>query len=785
MWFCTPIQNGHRTIPFDQGSKSRWQNQPAGIALAVLALLPLGTARAQASFKAPLSFDAGSNPVSLAVGDFNGDGVTDLAVANAGGTTASDLGTVAILLGNGDGTFGAAVTYPAGVHPSSVAVGDFNGDGKPDLVVSNYGSNNVSLLLGNGDGTFQAAINFPVGSLPHFLAIGDFNGDGIPDLAVANSGSGTVSVLLGNGNGTFQAAVNMSAGDTPGSVAVGDFNGDGHMDLVIANFSVNGTVSVLLGNGDGTFQAAQNSPVGNGPSFFAVGDFNRDGVPDLAVVLFPISGSINAVSILLGNGDGTFQAPQNYAVGANPVGVAVGDFNGDAILDLAVTNEGVNGWEGSVSVLMGNGDGTFQTAQDYAVDSARTSSAVTFLFGDLQLFQFVVVGDFNGDGRPDLVVTNGGGNNVSVLLGEGGGTFPSAPSYTTGKGANGVAVGDFNGDGIADLAVTNEGSDNPGLPGSVSILLGNRDGSFQPAVNYATGLTSRGIVLGDFNMDGIPDLAVSNLSSNNVSVLLGNGDGTFQEAVNYVAGDSPATLTVADLNSDGIPDLAVANNGSNNLSILLGKGDGTFRAAKNYAAGLGPTSVAVGDFNDDGIPDLVVANSAYATNGQGGSVAVLLGNGDGTFQAAVSFPAGDGPFSVTVADLNGDGILDLAVVNLISSDVSVLLGKGNGTFQAAVKYAAGEYWFAPPAPLAVKDFNRDGIPDLALISGGGVRVLLGRGDGTFETTSISYVAGVGYGSVAAEDFNGDGFPDLAVAYFGTNGRDGGVSILLNDGKWVP
>jgi hypothetical protein len=223
----------------------------------------------------------------------------------------------------------------------------------------------------------------------------------------------------------------------------------------------------------------------------------------------------------------------------------------------------------------------------------------------------------------------------------------------------------------------------------------------------------------------------------------------------------------------------VPNSGGNTVSVLLGNGNGTFGVPLSFNAGTSPSSVAVGDFNSDGIPDLVVGSLG------GKTVSVLLGNGDGTFQAAVKYTAGDGPYSVAAADLNGDGILDLAVVNYLSSDVSVLLGKGDGTFQAAVIYGPAAYWFVPPAPLTVKDFNGDGIPDLAVISGGGVRVLLGRGDGSFETTPISYVGGAGDGSVAVGDFNADGLPDIAVVYFGTNGRDGGVSILLNDGKWTP
>jgi hypothetical protein len=270
--------------------------------------------------------------------------------------------------------------------------------------------------------------------------------------------------------------------------------------------------------------------------------------------------------------------------------------------------------------------------------------------------------------------------------------------------------------------------------------------------------------------------------------LLGNGDGTFQAAVPYTSA-SPLSVAVADFNGDGIPDLAVANlSSSGTVSILLGKGDGTFHTARAYAAGVKTASVAIGDFNGDGIPDLAVANGGpggHGSNQGGGDTAVLLGNGDGTFRAAVHYAAGASPNSVNVADFNGDGTPDLVVANFFSADISVLLGKGDGTFQAAVSYAVGPYP-QDPSSVVVKDFNGDGILDVAVAFAGGVRVLLGNGDGTFQTSPISYLAG-GFGDInftpclAVADFNGDGFPDLAV----TSGAFNNIVILINEGKWAP
>src|SRR5437870_4029868 len=350
------------------------------------------------SFTSSGEFPVGTNPQWVAVGDFNGDGIQDLAVANAGSST------VSVLLGNGDGTFRPARTFAAGTTPKAVAVGDFNGDGKLDLATASTGSNGVSVLLGNGDGTFQAPRGFPAGSGPNFLAVGDFNGDGVQDLATANFGSDTpadttVSVLLGNGDGTFRPPQTFGVGRGPVWVAAGDFNGDGKLDLAVPNFG-DTTVSVLLGNGDGTFQAARNFPAGgSGPASVAVGDFNGDGRQDLAVTLYG-DGSGNTIAVLLGNGDGTFRAPLIFGVGLGPVSSAVADFNGDGVQDLAVANWDRNAGR-TVSLLLGNGDGTFQAAQ-------------TFLAG--QGVASVAVGDFDGNGKPDLAAGNYGGGTVSLLM---------------------------------------------------------------------------------------------------------------------------------------------------------------------------------------------------------------------------------------------------------------------------------------------------------------------------------------------------------------------------------
>ena len=292
------------------------------------------------TFGAAANITVGATPVAIVEGDFNRDGKTDLATANAAGNE------VSILLGSGDGTFIAAVQYDAGNDPESLTVGDFNNDGKPDLATANRNSHNVSILIGDGTGVF-ATSNFGAGASPFSITTADFNNDGKADLAVADTGN-SFSILLGAGNGTFGTPTSFTAGMAPSSVSAGDFNMDGNTDLAVANLGdtfvgVNGNVSVLLGVGDGTFGSAANYTAGVHPDAVTTGDFDRDGRPDLAV-----SDLDNKISILYGAGNGTFAGPENFGAGALPRMAATGDFSGDGKTDLAVVNWSSN----NVSVLI-------------------------------------------------------------------------------------------------------------------------------------------------------------------------------------------------------------------------------------------------------------------------------------------------------------------------------------------------------------------------------------------------------------------------------------------------
>jgi uncharacterized protein (TIGR03437 family) len=626
------------------------------------------------------------------------------------------------------------------------------------------------------------------------LALADINGDGKLDVVAEyitymNGQGGGVQVLFGDGLGGFQPGGGFALNNFPngylyGSMAVADLNGDGKPDIVLGSQVQEGmsagSVVVALGNGDGTFAISSIPTSDEGPAAIAIADLNGDGKNDLVYLTGPVlTNALDEVVVELGRGDGTFAPPAVFPAntastltqfgdaGASGV-IAIGDMNGDGIPDI-VTN--------GISILLGDGKGGFPTRKDF-LNTA----------GD-----FAVLADVNGDGKLDVAI--GGGNplvlsqsfsgtdNLAVFLGDGAGGLVSAPiaaspipitenpsPFSSAEDAA-LASGDFNQDGIADLALVTAFQ-------YLTVILGNTSGTLQPVFSYDFSTvdqfdTPTSVAVGDFNHDGIPDLAVTVARSAiarpgapaTIMVFLGRGDGTFQAPV---SSDSPVdsiwSLVTGDFNKDGKVDLAAINTigypSADQVVVFLGQGDGTFTYSQTYSAGVGASGLAAGDFNGDGAADIAIANGA--------GISLLLGNVDGTMVpgVSISLPAVS---SLVAADLNGDGKLDL-----VGCCVAVLLGQGNGTFEPPLIYPSDGF----TASVAVGDINGDGIPDIVSSDG---TVLIGKGNGTF-TNQITNLPGV-FGALVAADFNGDGKVDLASAFFspasGPPPLHNGAAIFFN------
>ncbi len=389
-------------------------------------------------------------------------------------------------------SFLSPVNYAVGTNPLSVVTADLANNGKLDLITANANDNTISVRMGNGDGTFGPAQTYAVGSAPVSVAVGDFNGDGKLDIAVANEGNNTVSVLLGNGDGTLQGAKNYAVGSQPASVAVGSF--DGKLDIVTANQG-DDSVTLLPGNGDGTFGAAQKA--------------------------------------------GSFSAP--------PTSVAVGDFNGDGKLDLAVATRGTDGfWGGyyssyyysgaspAVDVLVGNGNGTFTTGNSYTLPSPFEIPPSSYAAPS------VATADLNGDGKLDLAVTDAGDSAVDVLLNTGNGAFGATTVFGTGGySPDAIAAADVNGNGKPDLITANSGN-------TLSVLPSIGNGNFGSPYAFTVGSGPASVAAGDFNGDGKTDVAVANSGSSNVSVLLNDGNWpSLQLTATNPSTGAPITSTTA------------------------------------------------------------------------------------------------------------------------------------------------------------------------------------------------------------------------------------------------
>jgi hypothetical protein len=407
------------------------------------------------------------------------------------------------------------------------------------------------------------------------IVAGDFNHDGILDVAVVSNANASINVMFaqGNGDGTFTyvGLYNLTSGYNYAAAEAADLNNDGNLDIVVP---AQDDVYILLGNGK--FGFTQSALLGNGEGGaegVTIADFNKDGIPDLAVSYGAPYDTY--VSVLLGIGNGTFQAPVNYPTNVGGAyGIASGDVNGDGILDI-IASSGAGG--SSICVFLGVGNGTFQPV----IISPSVYNA-----------NQLAVGDFNGDDKVDAIVSSsyeGGGDFVGVLFSNGDGTFAPPVQYAVTPGPTGVFVTDLNGDGHPDWVSIGSGSE------YINVALGSGTGGFLAAEDdyttpgiYNDGATTA-IVAADFNQDGNLDYATVGAERNypGLNISIGDGSGNFVTPVHYTAGNNPSALVSADFNHDGYPDIAVLDQSDDMVSVLLNNGNGTFASAVSYQVGNG------------------------------------------------------------------------------------------------------------------------------------------------------------------------------------------------------
>lgn len=732
-----------------------------------------------ASFFGPKNdLAAGSFPKSVAMGDLNGDAKPDLAVVNNSSTT------VSLFFGDGTGTFSPKIDVTVNQMPSAVAIGDINEDGKADLVVANQvgGNAGISVLLGDGAGAFGTKTDFNGGNNPYDVDLGDLNNDGNLDIAVVNGGYQSVSVLLGNGKGAFESAESFPTPNAVYRAAVGDADGDGNVDVVAASEA--GYVLVLRGDGSGALGPATNLPAGGasgtgGAESAAIADFNDDARPDLAAGTWH-AGNVSAsknLSVILGVGAGSFGTQTEYDTVAVTAGagwdVVFGDVNGDAVPDLLVTGLRV------VSVLLGDGTGHFGPRSEFATGEQPMS---------------IAIGDLNADGKPDLAAANSASDSVSVLLNTTAvPAFVSPSVLTVTKTSTGTAA--------ANGTVT---STPPGIQCGTDCTETYQTG----AVVTLVAVPDEGSVIkgwtGGCSGSGASTTVVMD-GSKTCTAVFGPSPVAF-ERTDYDA-QCGRGLALADVTGDGNLDfLTITTKSMTNTyyaSLLVAKGNGSGGFTMNFGPfASNPYGInrlrgpVIGDLNGDGWPDLIMPREDADVSTTHRYITIKIGNGSGDFGAKTDIPAynvGNAtPYDAAIGDFNRDGKLDLAVTNFDDSGtLSIYVGDGTGGFPTRQEITT----ITNSGPLAAGDFNNDGKVDLVVARATSPRVAVHLGDGTGSFGSPVFYDATRYGyvnnatnAVAIGDLNGDAKPDIVVVnmhevvvFLGDGGGAFGSPVFLNGG----
>ena len=697
--------------------------------------------------------DGGTSPLQNPTHTYTLPGVHDVSLTVSVGQqdeTVVKTGFIDVAHASLDRPLFNARTYLAGDGPFGLAADDVDGDGVPDVLVVNEIQDAVTSLLGQGEGGLEFVGDFAVANGPRDIALADLDGDGLVDLATASSNGAQVTVLFGGGDGSFGNGVTKTLGAWMRAVAAGDVDGDGDQDLVAAA-SLLDKVFILLNDGAGNLATGASYTVnGLNPEALALEFVDGDAILD--IVALNVGSSKfegQSVTVLLGNGDGTY----TFGPGFFPLGyvlhnaMALADYDGDGNLDLAASRRTPDG----VYVATGLGDGGFVMGANILLPVGASP-------------RDIATGDLEGDGELDLVTADYGTDSVSVLPGEGGGAFAYGRSYAVGRGPYAVEIVDADGDGALDVVSANNVSD------TVTVLRGTGTGALLSNRTFTTGEEPVSVAVGDFDRDGVQDLATADQDDDSVSILLGLGDGGFVLAASYPVGRSPGSVVAADFDDDGVQDLAVATYLDHGVTVLLGQGDGSFVVRGSFATGSGPRDIGIGDFDGDETLDLVTVNALS------NSVSTLLGLGDGGFSSGVSIRVGAWPTGVAVADLDGDDAQDLAITESVAGSATILSGDGAGGFTSFGSMPVG----SGPFDVAAADLDGDGVQDLVTANNGGssLGILWGLGGGAFSPVEPVALPSLLPLTIRVVDIDGDGHLDLV---HGNQGVDA-VGVLLGDGQ---
>lgn len=810
------------------------------------------------TFQTAVSYTTTNAAYGVVVADVNNDGNPDILVAEYGAT-----GYLSVFPGKGDGTFGAETLYSAGAYSYSVAVGDFNGDGYLDAVVSDGGSlgsgNNLHILLNKGDGTFTDSEDYSSGAYwPRSVSVADMNGDGKLDLIATNYGLGaisTVSILLGNGDGTFGAATqygttSSSSYATAYSGVVADFNGDGYPDYASANYG-NNTIGVLLNKGDGTgaLQTYVDYTANSAPHKVIAIDLDGDGAMDL------VASSMLGFQLLRGNGDGTFGASTTYSGGFFNSSLSAADLNGDGVPDLmttsylfgsmyAVTIKKSYVSTASINDYTPSGSGIHLVDAEYPGDSNynNAASSTVSLNADLVVTTATVMASPASGvqaGMPVTLTATVSPATVGALVASGTVTFTEGATVLgTGTISNGQATLSVSSLAVGDHTITATYSGDTNFRGSVSssitfsiiadVLTPTMSVSPSLAVSAGAAVTltttavygptqvtggSVNYCLSSYKLcQGAGLLASAGVSTYGTNVgkaatvvrlpagsysvyaqfigssAYGYGVKNTDPQTLVVSNATPAATTLSmtsagaagDYTLNGVLASGGATAPSGTISFLdTSNANGVLNSAAldeatvsastqlsslaSYSGATTPNSIIYADLNNDGIMDMIV--SSYGD----GTIKAYLGNGDGTFQAAKSTTVGTGPTVMVAGDFDSNGTIDLAVSNITSGNTKILAGNGNGTFSTS--------WTDSLAPtaMAVGDLDHDGFPELAMISGSTLYIYSGNVYGQYASSTSYTLNGTAAGLLMG-DFNGDGYLDVAVL---TSGTPGAVNLYLN------